>query len=153
MGRRCSVCANKNLHRIDFLILNNVGYRQIAEKYCPKGTKIDAFARAIQRHHENNHIPLPDQQAHDDAEKERGKDLQERADEIYELALEAARAAKDNKEYKAVGSCLSPAVKVLEVLSAPKGSSRPYAHSERSIDERLEDLARRRAERKAAADR
>jgi hypothetical protein len=56
-------------------------------------------------------------EAEKESEVKRGLDLQKCAQEIYDLALESAKDAKKAKQFNAIGSCLQPAAKVIDILS------------------------------------
>jgi hypothetical protein len=142
MGRRCSVCGNKNLYRIDFLLINNVEYSRIAQKYCPKGTKKENFQRAIERHHKAGHIPLPDQKAHDDAEVKRGLDLEKLLEETVQDLKDTAKEARGKEKYQAAASCYAQVIRSLE-----------FALEKDEIRKLREELEAWKAQQSSAGDR
>lgn len=121
MAKKCSICSHRNRDQIDLLILQKTPYRTIAQKYKIKAK--DPI-QAIKNHVRYGHISKQIQEAQEKAQESegvrRGLDLGARAEDIYCLCMEAAKLAKE-KDLKAFGGCISPAIKVLELIKPGEG--------------------------------
>jgi len=123
VSRKCSICTHKNRCQIDDLILAKTPYNTIAHQFKIKGK--DPI-QTIKNHVRYKHIP----KAVEDAAKlidnnntiQIGLNISKCAQEIYDLCLKGAKKA-EAEDLRALGSCISPAVKVLELLG--KGDERP----------------------------
>jgi len=145
-GKPCSICADKNRCRIDEEYVKTTDIRGTARKFR-------VSEDALGRHISKGHISKAIQAAANENEIKHGLNLQACAQEIYDIATGSAKDARAAKQFGAVGSCLGPAAKVIEVLS--KGNETKNVNlivTNQSIDERLAALARRRAERKTSTD-
>ncbi len=124
MAKKCTICTHRNHDLIDQLILSKTPYRTIADKYRIKAK--DPI-QAIKNHVRYGHIPKQIQQASEKAREQdevrQGLALQACAQDIYDLAMEAARLAKAD-DLRAFGACIGPAIKVLELLNKP-GEEKP----------------------------
>jgi hypothetical protein len=79
--------------------------------------RFDVGVKSLERHVKSGHVSKAILEAEKESEVKRGLDLQKCAREIYDLALESAKDAKKAKKFNAIGSCLQPAVKVIDILS------------------------------------
>jgi hypothetical protein len=114
MSKKCFICSNKNRCQIDELILSKTPYNTIAHQFKISGKNpIDT----IKNHVRYGHISKTIQAAANEREIQIGLNLATCAKEIYEIATGSAKDARIAKQFGAVGSCLGPAAKVLEVLS------------------------------------
>lgn len=124
MAKKCSICTHRNHDQIDQLILSKTPYRTITDKYRIKAK--DPI-QAIKNHVRYGHIPKQIQQASEKAREQdevrTGLALQACAQDIYNLAMAAARLAKA-EDLRAFGGCIGPAIKVLELLNKP-GEEKP----------------------------
>jgi hypothetical protein len=132
---KCSVCADKNRCAIDESYIKTADIRGTARKF-------HISEDALGRHISNGHISKAVQAAEDSKLIEHGINLQSSAQEIYDLCLRAANKA-EKKDLRSFGSCISPAVKVLEILS--KGSE-GGKKSTAAIDIFIEELKREASE-------
>lgn len=142
---RCSICSHKKREQIDQSVADGVSYRRIA-KHFSVGEK------SIERHVNNGHISKEIESAAIENKIDRGAALQKKLDTAYDLAFDAAKKAKKH-DLKAFGGCISGVLKALELevrITIPEERNVNLNVSGRSVDEQLEELARRRAERKAS---
>ena len=112
MVKTCSVCSHRNRDQIDKLIVQKTPYRTIAEKFKIKAK--DPI-QAIKNHVRYGHVSKKIQEAQEFEEARSGLELQACVQEVYSLCLDAAKAARKS-DLKAFGTCISPAIKVLEIL-------------------------------------
>ena len=117
MSKKCSICTHKNRCQIDELILSKTPYRTIAHEFKIKGKDP---VQTIKNHVRYNHIPQIIKEAEKNRQTQIGLNIQKCAQEIYDIATGAAQEARSEGHFNAVGSCLGPAAKVLDILS--KGS-------------------------------
>ena len=110
MAKPCSICSHKKRDQIDKCLINKTSYRNIKERF---GVSLGA----LNRHVNDGHIKEKIQKSKDLEDAVEGLDLQKCAQEIYDLALESAKDAKKAKQFNAIGSCLGPAAKVIDILS------------------------------------
>lgn len=141
MSKVCAICANKNHDQIDKLIVQKTPYRTIAEKFKIKAK--DPI-QAIKNHVRYGHISKKIQDAQESEEVRSGLELQACVQEVYSLCLDAAKDARQ-KDLRAFGGCIGPAVKVLEILNkgAPEEDSGPGI--DRAIQRMKDDRDARRA--------
>lgn len=145
---RCSICANKKRKQIDQSVADGVSYRRIAETF-------GVGEKSVERHVNNGHISNDIEVAAIENQIDRGAELQKKLDNAYNLSLDAAKKAKKN-DLKAFGGCISGVLKALELevrITIPEERNVNLNVSGQSIDERLEALAKRRAERRTSANR
>jgi hypothetical protein len=109
-GKPCSICADKNRCKIDEWYIKTTDIRGTARKFR-------VSEDALGRHISKGHISKVIEAAVNDSEKKRGLDLQACAQEIYDIATSSAIEAKKARQFGAVGSCLAPAAKIIDVLS------------------------------------
>jgi hypothetical protein len=125
MTKKCSICSHRNHDQIDQLILKKTPYRTIAEKYRIKAKDpIQAIKNHVRYKHIPKQIQTAQEKSHDQEEVRQGLKLQSCAQDIYDLAMDAARMAK-NEDLRAFGGCIGPAIKVLELLNKPGGEDNP----------------------------
>jgi hypothetical protein len=144
---RCSICTHKKRKQIDQCVADGVSYRRIAKQFS-------VGEKSVERHVNNGHVAKEIEAAANDNEIDRGAKLQQKLDNAYDLALDAAKKAKKH-DLKAFGGCINGVLKALELevrITMPEEKNVNLRVSEGSIDERLDALARRRAERRASAD-
>ena len=143
---RCSICSNKKRKQIDQCVTDGVSYRRIAKQF-------NVGEKSVERHVNNGHVAKEIKSAAIENGIDRGAKLQKKLDTAYELALDAAKKAKKH-DLKAFGGCISGVLKALELevrITMPEEKNVNLNISDQSIDARLDDLAKRRAERKAPA--
>ncbi len=142
---RCSICSHKKRKQIDQCVTDGVSYRNIAEKF-------HVGFQSVKRHVDKGHIAEDIKAAAIENGINRGILLQNKLDTAYDLALDAAKKAK-KQDLRAFGGCISGVLKALEIearITMPEEKNVTlHISDESSIDERLESLAKRRAERKA----
>lgn len=109
-GKPCSICADKNRCQIDEEYLKTTDIRGTARKF-------HVSEDALGRHISKGHISKAIQAAANENEIKHGLNLHTCAKEIYEIATGSAKDARAAKQFGAVGSCLGPAAKVLEILN------------------------------------
>ncbi len=134
MSKPCSVCSHKNRDQIDKCLVNKTSYRNIKERY---GISLGA----LNRHVNEGHIKEKIQKSKELEDAKEGLDLRKCAQEIYELAFESAKDAKRSKQFNAIGSCLAPAAKVIDILS--KGEPQNInlnVSSDADLDAKLERI-------------
>lgn len=121
MAKKCSICSHRNHDQIDQLIVQKTPYRTIAEKFKIKAKDpIQAIKNHVRYGHISKQIQKAQEKVQESEEVERGLELQKCAQDIYDLSMEAAKLAKD-EDLRAFGSCVSPAIKVLELLKPGEG--------------------------------
>lgn len=136
-GKPCSICADKNRCKIDEWYVKTGDIRGTARKFR---VSEDALGRHISKKHISQLIV----DAATDSIKEHGLNLHTCAKEIYDLCLSGAKKA-EKQDLRALGSCLGPAVKVLELLNTgkPDGDDKP------GIDQAMERMKNDRDTRRA----
>lgn len=143
---RCSICSHKKRSQIDQCVTEGVSYRIIADKF-------KVGYNSVKRHVDNGHVAKDIEAAAIENGVDRGKILQNKIDTAYNLALDAAKKAK-KQDLKAFGGCISGVLKALELevrITMPDEKNvNLFVSDESTIDERLEALSRRRADRKAS---
>lgn len=110
MPPKCTICAHKKRDQIDRCVAKGKPMRRIAARF-------DVGVKSLERHVKAGHVSKAILEAEKESEVKRGLDLQKCAREIYDLALESAKDAKKAKKFNAIGSCLQPAAKVIDILS------------------------------------
>lgn len=138
MSKPCSICSHKNRDQIDKCLLSKTSYRNIKERF---GVSLGA----LNRHVNEGHVSKKVKKAQESEEIRQGLDLQACAKEIYDLCLESAKAAKKAKQFNAIGSCLQPAAKVIDILS--KGEPQNInlnMSTDSDLDAKLERLVQKR---------
>lgn len=111
---QCSICVHKNRCAIDQAVTQGVSFRRIASQF-------KVGYKSVERHVKNGHVAADIQAAANDNQISRGKDLQQKIDEAYALALDAAKEAK-NTDLRAFGGCIGGVMKALEIEAKVKGS-------------------------------
>ena len=109
MPRKCTICADKNRCAIDQCVVKGEPIRRIASRF-------GVGEKSLERHVKAGHVSKIIESAVNDSNKKQGIDLIACAQEVYDIATGAAKDARAAKQFGAVGSCLGPAAKVLEVL-------------------------------------
>lgn len=144
---RCSICSHKKRKQIDQCVTEGVSYRNIAEKF-------KVGFQSVKRHVDNGHVAEDIKAAAIENGIDRGQELQTKLDTAYDLALDAAKKAKKH-DLRAFGGCISGVLKALELevrITMPEEKNvNLFVSDESTIDERLEALSQRRADRKASA--
>ena len=113
MPKKCFICSHKNRCQIDELILNKTPYSTIAHQFKLPGKDP---TQVIKNHVRYGHIPKEIKSAAIEKQTEIGLNVAGCAQEIYDICLRAAKKAETH-DLRALGSCIAPAVKVLEILS------------------------------------
>lgn len=111
---QCSICVHKNRCAIDQAVTQGVSFRLIASQF-------KVGYKSVERHVKNGHIDKAIQAAANDKQIAHGKSLQEKIDEAYALALDAAKEAKST-DLRAFGGCIGGVMKALEIEAKIKGS-------------------------------
>ncbi len=124
MAKSCSICSHKKRYQIDQCLVKKVSYREITEQF-------NVGKSALSRHVNEGHIQKRIRDARDAEDLKAGKSLQARIDEIYDLAISSAKSASCENDYRGVGACLTPAIKVLEIIS--KGPEKPGTPQESAL--------------------
>lgn len=106
---KCSICFSKHREKIDIALTQGESERSIAKRF-------KVGASAIHRHKADGHICQAIEAAAIEKQAEIGINIASSAKEIYDICLRAAKKA-ENHDLRALGSCIAPAVKVLEILS------------------------------------
>lgn len=141
MSRKCTICADKNRCAIDQCVVKGEPIRRIASHF-------DVGEKSLERHVKAGHVSKVIEAVAIENEKERGLDLRKCAQEIYDLALDSAKAAKKANQFGAIGSCLTPAAKVLDILN--KGEPQNVnlkVSSDSDLDAKLNSLITRAKDR------
>lgn len=143
---RCSICSHRKRIQIDQCVTEGVSYRIIADKF-------KVGYNSVKRHVDNGHVAKDIEAAAIENGIDRGQMLQNKIDTAYNLALDAAKKAK-KQDLKAFGGCISGVLKALELevrITMPEEKNvNLFVSDESTIDERLDALAKRRADRKAS---
>lgn len=144
---RCSICSHKKRKQIEQSVADGVSYRRIAKQF-------GVGEKSVERHVKKGHISKSIEAAAIENKIDQGTKLQQKLDNAYDLALEAAKKAKKH-DLKAFGGCISGVMKALELearITMPeKKDVNLHITDDSDIDERLDRLARRREARKATA--
>ena len=138
MPRKCTICAHKKRDQIDQYVVKGEPIRRIASRF-------GVGEKSLERHLKSGHVSKTVLAANTENEKERGLDLRKCAREIYDLCLESAKEAKKAKQFNAIGSCLQPAAKVVDILS--KGEPQNInlnVSSDADLDAKLERIIKGR---------
>ena len=121
MVKKCSVCSHRNRDQIDQLIIHKTPYRTIAEKFKIKAKDpIQAIKNHVRYGHISKQIQTAQEKVQESEEVRQGLELGACAKDIYDLSMDAARTAK-GEDLRAFGSCIGPAIKVLELLKPGEG--------------------------------
>jgi hypothetical protein len=115
--RKCSICSHKKRCQIDESLINNAEYSGLAREYR-------VSEDALKRHVDKGHISKVIQAAANENQIAHGKSLQEKIDEAYKLALDAAKDAKKS-DLRAFGGCIGGVMKALEIEARIKGDGKP----------------------------
>jgi hypothetical protein len=109
---KCPICNHPKRTEIeDHILKHTKSYRQMWSEYGP--------CPALYTIHKQKHMPEKveaAQQEQDAWDINDGFRIMKCAQEIYNEALGSAREARERKQYGAIGSCLNPATKILELL-------------------------------------
>lgn len=106
---KCSICFSKHREKIDIALTRGESERSIAKRF-------KVGASAVHRHRADGHICQAIEAAAIEKQTEIGLNVAGCAQEIYDICLRAAKKAETH-DLRALGSCIAPAVKVLEILS------------------------------------
>ena len=137
-GKPCSICADKNRCRIDEEYVKTTDIRGTARKFR-------VSEDALGRHISKGHISKVIEAAANEIKKQNGLDLATCAKEIYDLAMDSAKAAKKANQFNAIGTCLGPAAKVLDILSKGEPSNiNLNVSSDADLNAKLERIIERR---------
>jgi len=123
VSKPCSICIHKNRCRIDEDIFIMRDIAAVARKYR-------VSEDALGRHVNKGHIPKAIESAANEKDVQTGLNIQKCAQEIYNIATGSAKEARAESQFSAVGSCLGPATKVLDILSRGEESKPPPAPKE-----------------------
>lgn len=126
----CKVCDHPNHSKIDAAIVRGMKYPTIFHQLIKSGDK-KSWVQALKDHKRYGHVKEKIKNAIDSKEAEESLDLQKAAAEIFNIAKGSAEDARREGDYRAVGSCLGPAVKVLEILG--KGPEKPNTPQESAL--------------------
>jgi len=136
--RKCTICNHKKRHQIDECLTKGTSYRDIARQYRVSKDALD-------RHVNKGHIAEKVKNAKEAEDASEALDLRKCAKEIYDLCLDSAKEAKKAKQFGAIGSCLQPAAKVIDILS--KGEPQNInlnMSTDSDLDAKLERLVQKR---------
>jgi hypothetical protein len=109
MPRKCSICLSKNRCHIDECLTKGVSYRDIARQF-------NVSKDAVERHVNKGHVSKIIKAAAIENDVKTGLNIQKCAQDIYDLCFRAAQKA-ESQDLRSLGSCIAPAVKVLEILN------------------------------------
>ncbi len=120
-------------------------YPTIFHHFINSGDK-KSWVQAIKDHKRYGHVKEKIKKAVESQEVREGLDLQKAVSEIYQIAKGSAEDARRYGDYRAVGSCLGPAVRVLELLcqGEPKNINLNVSTSDSDLDAKLERLIQKR---------
>lgn len=121
----CKICDHPKRKKIDAAIVRRTKYSTIFHQIIKSGNE-EAWVQAMKDHKRHGHVTEKIQKAQEAEDVRSGLELQACAQEIYVLCLNAAKDARQ-KDLRAFGGCIGPAVKVLEILNkgAPEEDSKP----------------------------
>jgi hypothetical protein len=138
VSKACSVCSHKNRDQIDKCLLSKTSYRNIKERF---GVSLGA----LNRHVNEGHIKKAVEESYNAEESKKNLDVATCAREIYDLAMDSAKAAKKANQFSAIGTCLAPAAKVLDILSKGEPSNiNLNVSSDADLNAKLERIVERR---------
>lgn len=121
----CKICDHPKRKKIDAAIVRRTKYSTIFHQIIKSGNE-ETWIQAIKDHKRHGHVAEKIQKAQEVDDIQAGLELQACAQEIYVLCLNAAKDARQ-KDLRAFGGCIGPAIKVLEILNkgAPEEDSKP----------------------------
>ena len=108
MGRKCSICINKQRAEIEEDILDSVPYRDIATKY-------GVNRMSVQRHAQNGHIEQAIVEAHELKDIVHGKELLDKILYLQQEALTVLQKAKNCEDNILALNAISKAARLLEI--------------------------------------
>lgn len=117
----CKVCEHPNRKKIDAAIVSGTKNPTIFHEFINSGNK-ESWIQALKDHKRYNHVKEKIKKAQESKDVQEGIDLRQAAQEIFDIAKGSAQDARAAKQFGAVGGCLGPAIKVLELLT-PKTES------------------------------
>jgi hypothetical protein len=119
---KCTICFNKHREKIDIALASGLSERSVAKQF-------NVSASAIHRHKADGHICKVIESAANEKKIQTGLNIQKCAQDIYDLCFRAAQKA-ESQDLRSLGSCIAPAVKVLEILNkGNEGSKEPPKES------------------------
>jgi hypothetical protein len=122
-GKPCSICIHNKRCQIDEEVTRTADIRGTARKFR-------VSEDALGRHVNKGHVAEKVKKAQEAEDINHGLNLQACAQEIYDLAIGSAKDARAEKQFSAIGSCLGPAAKVLDILQkSNEGGSEPKESS------------------------
>jgi hypothetical protein len=135
---RCSICADKNRCAIDLEYIRSRDQRGTARKF-------KVSEDALWRHIDKGHISEAVKASENVNLANHGLNMQTCAQEIYEVAVGSAKDARAARQFGAVGSCLNPAAKVLEILNKGNDKDDDRPGIDRAVEQMKHDRDVRRA--------
>lgn len=138
MSKPCSICVHKKRCQIDQSLLKRQDIAAVAKEYR-------VSEDALGRHVRNKHISAIIEAAHNDSQNKIGLEIGACAQEIYDIATGSAKDARAARQFGAVGSCLNPAAKVLEILNKGNDKDNDKPGIDRAVEQLKHDRDARRA--------
>lgn len=123
---KCSICFSKHREKIDIALASGESERSIAKQY-------DVSASAVHRHKADGHVCKIIKAAETERQTQIGLNISKCAQDIYDLCYRAAQKA-EQEDLRSVGSCISPAVKVLEILNKGNDEDDDKPGIDRALD-------------------
>lgn len=140
----CKICDHPNRKKIDAAIVSGMKNPTIYHDLINSGPEKN-WIQALKDHKRYGHISKLIQAAANEYNIKTGLNIQTCAQEIYNIATGAAKDARIAKQFGAVGSCLGPAAKVLEILNKGNSSDDDKPGIDRALDRMKNDRDARRA--------
>ena len=139
----CKVRDHPRHEEIDLAIAKGMKAPTIFHTFINEGNE-KKWCQAIRDYKRYNHVSEMAKSAVAESDKEHGLNIQACAKEIYDLCLRGAKKA-ESQDLRALGSCVAPAVKVLEILH--KGNDKD--NDKPGIDHAIERMNHDRDARRA----
>ncbi len=113
MARKCVICGDPRVAEIDAALLENVGYRELAERF---GTSKSALFR-----HRAAHLSATLLKAKDAADIVSGDSLMARVEELQVMAQRLGKKAEDAGDYRGALAAVRELLRVVELLGKLTG--------------------------------
>jgi hypothetical protein len=113
VARKCVVCGDPRVAEIDAALLEDRGYREIAERF---GTSKSALFR-----HRASHLPATLLKAKDAAAMVAGDTLMEQVEELKSMARRLGKKAEDAGDYRGALAAVRELVRIVDLIAKLTG--------------------------------
>lgn len=123
---KCTICISPFREKIDIALASGASVRNVAKQF-------NVGASSVHRHKADGHICDAIKAAESERQIQVGLNIAKCAQDIYDLCYRAAQKA-EQEDLRSVGSCISPAVKVLEILNKGNDEDDDKPGIDRALD-------------------